>query len=459
MEINNSILTSAKKILHEYNLCAECFGRQFALLGTGLSNTERAHSIFNILLLEYCKQMNESQGSESIFTQNLELIRKIATNTDYEPANLVMKKYDATWETSSEFTCYLCNNVFSNLDTIVDDIHGIAKEYEFSNYLVGTSANAKILDREDEFRARLEINSGESLKRNINRETGKKLEELWKKSVEFNNPELIIQIKLDRDKHTVHISSNPLCIKGRYRKYLRGIPQTHWPHKFCRGKGCKECNFTGKQYPTSVEELINPLFLQYSKAEKSVFHGAGREDIDARCIGTGRPFIIELKEPVIRSFDLQQIQKELFKTDGDKVEIFNLEFVLRSEIKKLKTSGESTSKTYEALIVSEKKLLKREFRKQLEPIKEIVLAKPLQQRTPIRVAHRRADLTRKRSIFDIKFRWVNKFHFRATIKAMGGTYIKEFISGDEGRTKPSLAELFGVPLKCEELDIVDVGKL
>ncbi|MHA1451848.1 MAG: hypothetical protein ACTSRD_03200, partial [Promethearchaeota archaeon] len=230
MEINNSILTSAKKILHEYNLCAECFGRQFALLGTGLSNTERAHSIFNILLLEYCKQMNESQGSEGIFTQNLEFIRKIATNTDYEPANLVMKKYDATWENSSEFTCYLCNNVFSNLDTLVDEIQGIAKEYEFSNYLVGTSANAKILDREDEFRARLEINSGESLKRNINRETGKKLEDIWKKSVEFGNPELIIKIQLDRDKHAVHISSNPLCIKGRYRKFLRGIPQTHWPH-------------------------------------------------------------------------------------------------------------------------------------------------------------------------------------------------------------------------------------
>ncbi len=106
---------------------------------------------------------------------------------------------------------------------------------------------------------------------------------------------------------------------------MRGIPQTHWPHKNCRGKGCEECKFTGKQYSTSVEELINPLFLQYSKAEKSVFHGAGREDIDARCIGTGRPFIIELKEPKVRSLDLQRIQKELVNNDGDKVEIFDLE--------------------------------------------------------------------------------------------------------------------------------------
>ncbi len=146
MEINNSILTSAKKILNEYSLCAECFGRQFALLGTGLSNTERAHSIFNILLLEYSKIMNESQGSESDFTQNLEIIRKIATNTNYKPAYLVVQKYNESWENSSEFTCYLCNNLCLELDTLVQKIDVIAKEYEFSNYLVGTSANPKILD-------------------------------------------------------------------------------------------------------------------------------------------------------------------------------------------------------------------------------------------------------------------------------------------------------------------------
>ncbi len=459
MDIISSILTTAKRMISEYHLCTECFGRQFSLLGTGLSNTDRANSILNTLLLELNKQLNESQGNEENFTQILEQIKEIAIHTDYKPAKLVSQKYDSKWQDPSEFSCYLCNNLFADIDSLVNKIIEKAKLYEFSNYLVGTSVKAKILDKEDEFRARLSINSGESLKRNINRVTGKKLEEFWKKSVEFNAPELNIQIILERNQFRINLLSNPVCIKGRYRKFMRGIPQTHWPHKNCRGKGCEECNFTGKQYPTSVEELINPLFVLNSKSEKSVFHGAGREDIDARCIGTGRPFIIELKEPKVRTFDLPQIQNSLKSTDGDKVEIFDLEFVPRSEIKKLKTSGENTSKTYDALIVSEVKLSKRDFKKKLDSIKEIVTAKPLQQRTPIRVVHRRADLTRKRSIFNIDFQWVNKYHFRAKIKAMGGTYIKEFISGDEGRTKPSLAELFGVPLKCEELDIIDVGKL
>ena len=42
---------------------------------------------------------------------------------------------------------------------------------------------------------------------------------------------------------------------GRYQKFERGIPQTHWDCRACRGKGCEKCNFTGAQYLDSVEEL------------------------------------------------------------------------------------------------------------------------------------------------------------------------------------------------------------
>jgi len=35
-------------------------------------------------------------------------------------------------------------------------------------------------------------------------------------------------------------------------------------------------------------------------------------------------------------------------------------------------------------------------------------------------------------------------------------YIKELISGDGGRTKPSLSELLGTETEVKELDVVDV---
>jgi tRNA U54 and U55 pseudouridine synthase Pus10 len=37
------------------------------------------------------------------------------------------------------------------------------------------------------------------------------------------------------------------------------------------------------------------------------------------------------------------------------------------------------------------------------------------------------------------------------VDAEAGTYIKELISGDEGRTKPSISEFLGRPIKCTQL--------
>ncbi len=43
-----------------------------------------------------------------------------------------------------------------------------------------------------------------------------------------------------------------------------------------------------------------------------------------------------------------------------------------------------------------------------------------------------------------------------TVHCQGGLYIKEFISGDEGRTTPSVAEILSVPAKSIELDVMDI---
>ena len=42
------------------------------------------------------------------------------------------------------------------------------------------------------------------------------------------------------------------------------------------------------------------------------------------------------------------------------------------------------------------------------------------------------------------------------MRSQHGTYIKEAISSDEGRTKPSIAEWVGAPAECIELDVVGI---
>ncbi|HLE48021.1 MAG TPA: tRNA pseudouridine(54/55) synthase Pus10, partial [Candidatus Thermoplasmatota archaeon] len=80
----------------------------------------------------------------------------------------------------------------------------------------------------------------------------------------------------------------------------------------------------------------------------------------------------------------------------------------------------------------------------------------LEQRTPQRVAHRRADLVRRRTVQALRVLAFDGPRFTIEIRADSGTYIKEFVSGDEGRTKPNLAETVGTPMRVVELDVVDI---
>ncbi len=180
---------------------------------------------------------------------------------------------------------------------------------------------------------------------------------------EFLEPELQINIKLLPTSYEILIQANPLCIQGRYHKYIRGIPQTHWPHRECKGRGCENCNFTGKQWETSVEELISPPFLRDSQGIESVFHGSGREDIDVRCLGTGRPFIIEIKQPKKRSLNLKEIEEEIKNNVGDKVDVVDLEIVPRSRVEIIKGKGEDVHKIYDALVSQTRILLENNLMK------------------------------------------------------------------------------------------------
>ena len=108
---------------------------------------------------------------------------------------------------------------------------------------------------------------------------------------------------------TVELDIRSQYIYGRYRKLERGIPQTKWPCRACKGRGCEKCQQTGQQYPSSVQGLIGDPLLEHFGSQEHAFHGMGREDIDVRCLGRGRPFVMEMKKPVKRNFDSDEVAK------------------------------------------------------------------------------------------------------------------------------------------------------
>jgi tRNA pseudouridine synthase 10 len=81
----------------------------------------------------------------------------------------------------------------------------------------------------------------------------------------------------------------------------------------------------------------------------------------------------------------------------------------------------------------------------------------IHQRTPSRVSHRRADKVRIRRIHDIYIEDSDMDATTLVVKAESGTYIKELITGDEGRTVPSLSEIAETALEVKELDVIGIG--
>lgn len=74
------------------------------------------------------------------------------------------------------------------------------------------------------------------------------------------------------------------------------------------------------------------------------------------------------------------------------------------------------------------------------------------QRTPIRVLHRRSNMIRTRKVLTCQAERIDDHYFRLHLSTEAGTYVKEFVHGDLGRTKPSISTLLGCPTDILELD-------
>lgn len=250
----------------------------------------------------------------------------------------------------------------------------------------------------------------------------------------------------------VRIQVNPLYIYGRYRKLVRNIPQSKWICKKCQGKGCERCNWTGKMYPESVAEIISVPVLEMTKGETTAFHAAGREDVDARMLGLGRPFIIEVKKPKKRLINLKELELRINNFGSGKVEVLNLSFALREDVERVKR-GEETEKVYRVLVKLESEVSDED----LENLERILTGCKISQRTPTRVLHRRANLTREKYIYETKVKKLTPKMVEMQIRCQGGLYIKELITSDMGRTKPSVSELLktrAVPIALDVLDVI-----
>lgn len=192
--------------------------------------------------------------------------------------------------------------------------------------------------------------------------------------------------------------------------------------------------------------------------------------MDVRNIYSGRPFAVELINPRMTKITEELLSNLVNKINQSSKQVqitSNLKVLSKYDLKRLKEGENVKTKFYRALCVcrnSSKNVLSLEKLNDLKRVKIV-------QKTPVRVLHRRPLSPRERLIYEMRARWVEpqelkkldittedaSMFFVLDIKTQAGTYVKEFVHGDFGRTKPSLCDILNVEIDIVALDVTGIN--
>ncbi|MEM4581223.1 MAG: tRNA pseudouridine(54/55) synthase Pus10 [Candidatus Korarchaeum sp.] len=346
--------------------------------------------------------------------------------------------------------CSLCGGIImKKLGGMLREALRKLNEIEVESLKTSVILPVDVMEKEDRIRAKYNPPRMRSIKLTLVKSLDRVMEMLSGKPT---SEEASASLLFDFRRGVVQVRSAPIFIFGRYRKLERGISQSRRRCAECGGRGCERCGWRGKVAQGSVEGIVGEVMRKFFLADDYVLHGAGREDVDARMLGSGRPFVMEIINPKRRLVDLSELEREINGRASGMIEVSGLRFSSRDEVRALKESSPRVRKLYRALVEVEGEVSEEDLRR----IKEGLEGTTVRQRTPTRVLWRRSDTIRLKKVYEINFNRINDKKFELYILCDGGLYIKELISGDLGRTSPSVTELLGKKSFCSELDVLEV---
>ncbi len=423
------IVEKTRRTLLKYPLCNHCLGRLFAKLGRGLGNDLRGLSLKTILAMEIHKEIMEDPDNP----EHRENLKKLAENGGGPLKKLYENLYGGEVDVKQ---CFICGNRLGKdfFEELASKAIEVLREYNATSFLIGVSIDRELQLKEIEVAGETGFEYSESIKNEVKREVGKLVRDKTGIEPDFEKPDIVVIFRL-WDGYSVVV--NPILLLGRYWKRARNISHVEW---VSRGI---------KKYPYSIEEFLNDSLRDVYEAERIVLHASGREDVDVRMLGTGRPMVIEVKNPRFRLVD-----KDLLNTllDGNLVKAVVYGYASRRHIELLKEELSKKSKTYRALVLTEDPVKQEDLRY----LEEFFTDRTVKQLTPRRILRRKKERVRSRRVYRVKTRMINSRLFEALVKTDGGLYIKELISSDDGRTNPSFTSILGTQAYCIELDVVGV---
>jgi tRNA pseudouridine synthase 10 len=192
----------------------------------------------------------------------------------------------------------------------------------------------------------------------------------------------------------------PIFFSGRYFKYSRNVSQSRWIID------------DERMGEASVEEILGGNILPACLGDSYKFHAAGREDIDVRMLGSGRPFLIEVQNSrqLPSEQSLKEVEEKINKSEKKLVGVKDLKCI-GSQCWAMMREGEAEKqKQYVALVWISRPLEEKDFNS-ISCLKELKIL----QKTPVRVLHRRSPLDREKIIHWLVIIY-REFHILLTLK-------------------------------------------
>ncbi|GHP02307.1 hypothetical protein PPROV_000106400 [Pycnococcus provasolii] len=242
-----------------------------------------------------------------------------------------------------------------------------------------------------------------------------------------------------------------LYVAGRYVKEMRSLAQSPW----------FDLELNERVGDGSVQEVLYDALRRSGalpSSERCKLISAGREDLDVRMLGEGRPFVIEAVNPTTPSVNAEMLPvatRDLEEGDyGAYARGLRVCSSQGTSLRQLQAGESQKTKFYEALCYSLSPLTDEEVQR-LTWSEGVTIA----QATPLRVLHRRSSIVRERCVLSCRPEVVAGTHGRAFVlhlSTTAGTYVKELVHGDLGRTVPSICSLLGRGCWCLQLDVTCV---
>ena len=373
----DKIILQSKSILNEYDLCDNCLGRFF------------------------------------ISFTHLTSVRILGNQIRHSINSRIVTK------------CYICKNIFSNIDLYVKMMQDTSFGYKFSTFTVGAILKQSIIERDDKLRSIFQLRGIDGIKTAITKQLGKKFVMKTKKQIDHLSPDTTFTINFKTEQ--CNVKTKPIFLYGRYLKDKRGLSQKEESCRDCKGKGCIFCNNHGIVSFDGVEGRMAKFLYEKFKTEQVKFTWIGGEDKTSLVMGDGRPFFAKLLSPKKRNIRLAKKS--------------NLNEIVIRDLRKIDhiPNGSIHFKSKTKILVSTKNNI---ISNKLKKLKYLT-------NTPIEIT----DSSRqyKKTIYNLKYKKCSLQSFTVEIEADGGIPIKRLVDGSD--IIPNISSIMGVQCFCKKFDI------